>query len=251
MPNKSAANRSRASTAYGSLTLLSFLLGGLFLSNQLVARSPVASPVIEPMVTSPITARQQDALEDPSPEPYLKLISRSPKVVDRALATILKNWHPGSAAMVLEAGRFSLSQSTRARIFAVLELKTGQRLGVDFDAWHQWIWRQKYQPHPSYAKFKSKLYSSIDRRFGEYFVNTDNSTIRLDEIRWGGVQRDGIPPLKNPKMLSAGDASYLNDSDVVFGIDLNGDARCYPKRILAWHEMFKDTIGGESVCGVY
>ena len=57
--------------------------------------------------------------------------------------------------------------------------------------------------------------------------------------------------MKNPKMLAAGDAKYLGDSDVVFGVELNGDARCYPKRILAWHEMFKDTIGGESVCGVY
>ena len=63
--------------------------------------------------------------------------------------------------------------------------------------------------------------------------------------------RDGIPPLKNPKMLSVAEAKYLGDNDVVFGIKLNGDARCYPKRILAWHEMFKDTIGGESVCGVY
>ena len=52
-------------------------------------------------------------------------------------------------------------------------------------------------------------------------------------------------------MLPANDAHYLADTDVVFGIELNGDARAYPKRILAWHEMFKDTIGGESVCGVY
>ena len=38
---------------------------------------------------------------------------------------------------------------------------------------------------------------------------------------------------------------------VVFGIAINGDERAYPKRILAWHEMFKDTIGGEHFTGVY
>jgi hypothetical protein len=91
----------------------------------------------------------------------------------------------------------------------------------------------------------------MDSRFSEYFIDAEKRNIRLDQIQWGGVRRDGIPPLKNPKMLAAADADYLSDSDVVFGIDLNGDARCYPNRILAWHEMFKDTIGGESVCGVY
>ncbi|NET38537.1 MAG: DUF3179 domain-containing protein, partial [Cyanothece sp. SIO1E1] len=29
----------------------------------------------------------------------------------------------------------------------------------------------------------------------------------------------------------------------VFGIAVNGDVRAYPKRILAWHEMFVDTVG--------
>ena len=52
-------------------------------------------------------------------------------------------------------------------------------------------------------------------------------------------------------MITANQANYLADTDIVFGIELNGDARCYPKRILAWHEMFKDTIGGQSVAGVY
>ena len=77
----------------------------------------------------------------------------------------------------------------------------------------------------------------MDERFPEYFKETGNPKIRMDEIRWGGVRRDGIPPLKDPEMLSAAEADYLSDSDVVFGIELNGDARCYPKRILAWHEM--------------
>ena len=46
-------------------------------------------------------------------------------------------------------------------------------------------------------------------------------------------------------MISASEAEYLEDSNVVFGISLNGDARAYPKRILAWHEMFVDKVGGK------
>ena len=37
----------------------------------------------------------------------------------------------------------------------------------------------------------------------------------------------------------------------MFGLSVNGDARAYPKRILAWHEMFVDTVGGVPVAGVY
>jgi hypothetical protein len=52
-------------------------------------------------------------------------------------------------------------------------------------------------------------------------------------------------------MISASEATYLDDDDVVFGIEVNGDVRAYPKRILAWHEMFVDTVGGIPVAGVY
>ena len=47
------------------------------------------------------------------------------------------------------------------------------------------------------------------------------------------------------------DAGYIEDDHIVFGISVNGDARAYPKRILGWHEMFVDTVGGVPVAGVY
>ena len=182
---------------------------------------------------------------------YFGLTARDLSVVKGSLNIISDNWHPGSATMMVEIAQFATNARALEEIFSLMESKTGQRFGTDFEKWRQWIWKQDYDPHPLYAKFKSTLYSRIDPRFAEYFRVTKDSKIRLDEIRWGGVIRDGIPPLKDPKMLAATDADYLADTDVVFGITLNGDARCYPKRILAWHEMFKDTIGGESVCGVY
>ena len=239
MQNKFRAKGSQATTFLGLVVLLIFLLGGLLLSNQLIARSP---QVVED---------EQRERNSAGATPYLNLLSRSPQVVDQSLAVIDKNWHPGSAIMLVEVSRYLRSQVAIGRVIYLLESKTGQKYGPDLDAWHQWIWSQKSEPHPGYAEFKSGLYSRMDSRFSEYFIDAEKRNIRLDQIQWGGVRRDGIPPLKNPKMLAAADADYLSDSDVVFGIDLNGDARCYPNRILAWHEMFKDTIGGESVCGVY
>ena len=239
MQNNSGAKDSRTVAIFGLLVLLCFMLGGLLLSSQLVARSPQS------------IKDELNKVDSAGAIPYLNLLSRSTEVADHSLETIEKQWHPGSAIMLVEISRFVPSRLTLAKMFTILEAKTGQEFGPNINAWHQWIWSQEYEPHPGYAEFKSRLYSRIDPRFSEYFEDADNLNIRLDQIEWGGVRRDGIPPLKNPKMLAAADADYLSDSDVVFGIDLGGDARCYPKRILAWHEMFKDTIGGESVCGVY
>jgi hypothetical protein len=77
------------------------------------------------------------------------------------------------------------------------------------------------------------------------------ATIRLDEIEWGGVPPDGILPLVYPAHLDAGDAGYLKDDHIVFEIAINGEARAYPKRILAWHEMALDRIGGGELTIVY
>jgi hypothetical protein len=183
-------------------------------------------------------------------EQFLRILDGNESAFDTSLKKISESWDVSYVPMLLEVSRF-LSVSRRAKVIVLLESKTGKRFGSDSAKWMKWSWKQEYDQHPGYAKFKSALYGAIDSRFEEYFVKTKDAKIRLDEIRWGGVRRDGIPPLKNPKMISAEGATYLADSDVVFGIELNGEARAYPKRILAWHEMFKDTIGGESVCGVY
>ena len=132
-----------------------------------------------------------------------------------------------------------------------MERKTGSGLGHDLNAWQRKMWNGPEARHPRYAAFKSALYSLIDPRFSAYFDTAGKGLIRLDEIVWGGVRQDGIPPLRDPAMLAAEDAGYLEDDHIVFGLSVNGDARAYPKRILGWHEMFVDTVGGMPVAGVY
>ncbi len=67
----------------------------------------------------------------------------------------------------------------------------------------------------------------------------------------GGVVKDGIPSLDNPVLVPAQSASYLEDDDLVFGVAINNDVRAYPLRILDWHEMFNDVIGGVPVSLAY
>ena len=160
-------------------------------------------------------------------------------------------WQPSFLPMALEAIRLSRGTEVSGVLVGIMERETGARLGHDLDAWQRRMWNAPEARHKRYAAFKSALYSLIDPRFSAYFDTPGNALIRLDEIVWGGVRQDGIPPLRNPAMLAAKDAGYLEDEHIVFGISVNGDARAYPKRILAWHEMFVDTVGGVPVAGVY
>lgn len=73
--------------------------------------------------------------------------------------------------------------------------------------------------------------------------NVSNALIPVNEIKWGGVKVDGIPPIDNPKFLDAGKASYLQSQDMVLGLELNGQAKAYPIRIMNWHEIVNDQIG--------
>jgi hypothetical protein len=168
-----------------------------------------------------------------------------------ALSRVEKEWHESSAALLIEMVYRAPSRRVLLQIVSLLESKTGIAFEGDVNPWYEWLWSTERATHPDYAQFKAQLLESIDPRFKEYFANKPASLIRLDEIRWGGVRRDGIPPLKNPKMITAKEATWLEEDHIVFGVAINGDVRAYPKRILAWHEMFKDRIGGKELAGVY
>jgi hypothetical protein len=146
---------------------------------------------------------------------------------------------------------FAPFDSRRQRLIQFLEKQTGQRFGDDLRAWRRWIWNRPYQPHPDLLFFKAALYGSIDRRMASFFAPGGASRIRLDEVDWGGVRVNGIPPLDHPSVVAAAQARYLKDKNLVFGVALNGEARAYPKRILAWHELALDRVGGVELAVVY
>ncbi len=171
---------------------------------------------------------------------------------EQRLAQLNQNWTAAYVAPSLEIFNFIADRPLRRAVLSNLKKTTGQDFGVDMNAWYRWLWNQPEIKTVGYDNFKADFYKEIDPRFEKYFKGRlDSAQIRLDEIRWGGVRQDGIPPLRQPKMINAAQADYLEDDNVVFGIEVNGDVRAYPKRILAWHEMFVDTVGGVDVAGVY
>lgn len=68
----------------------------------------------------------------------------------------------------------------------------------------------------------------------------------------GGPPKDGIPSIDRPKFISRQEAdSFLRPEDIVFGIAFGGVVRAYPQRILVWHEIVNDMLGGEPISITY
>ena len=76
------------------------------------------------------------------------------------------------------------------------------------------------------------------------------SAIPAAEILRGGPPRDGIPALDAPTVVAAADAPWPDDARVI-GVALGGEARAYPLRVLVWHELVNDTVGGQPVLVSY
>ncbi|MEO1562869.1 MAG: DUF3179 domain-containing protein [Pseudomonadota bacterium] len=135
-----------------------------------------------------------------------------------------------------------------------LQALTGEEITTWRDAMHYQESHPEITPHESYYDLKLWYWGGIDRDFASLFdglVDPRDLRIRFEEITWGGALFDDIPPLDRPDMISAYDSEYLLPDDLVFGVEINGDARAYPLRIMGWHEMLNDVIGGVPVSLAY
>lgn len=132
-----------------------------------------------------------------------------------------------------------------------LEALSGQPFGGDWYTWVEWYGGTDLTPPPGFTGWKGYVLSGIDPRFADLLRDEHASTIRVEEIQWGGVVMDGIPALRNPAMTPADQALYLTPQEPVFGISINGDHRAYPLRIMDWHEMANDVVGGVPISLAY
>jgi hypothetical protein len=125
-----------------------------------------------------------------------------------------------------------------------LEILSGEDFGGYWPDWVEWYGTTDLEPPPGFTGWKGAMFGSIDPQFADFLSDEAPSLIRVEEIQWGGVVVDGIPALDNPEMIPADEADYLEPGEPIFGIAVNGDARAYPLRIMDWHEMANDVVGG-------
>ena len=82
---------------------------------------------------------------------------------------------------------------------------------------------------------------------------TDFTKIAVEpsEIQSGGPPKDGIPSIDDPMFVPVAEVADLTDREPVVGLEIDGDARAYPIRVLTWHEIVNDTVGGQPVIVTY
>ena len=153
--------------------------------------------------------------------------------------------------VLVKLQRMELYFSGRSTIGPYLTRLSGEEENIasagetDPNWWAEWLGNHReVRPPQGYAAWMGRLLSHIDPGMGAFFYDGVKTRIRLEEVVWGGVPKDGIPDLINPPVVSPEQAAYLNPTDRVFGVSINGEHRAYPLRILNPHEMANDVLGG-------
>lgn len=85
------------------------------------------------------------------------------------------------------------------------------------------------------------------------WADTDFSKVEIDavEILSGGPPKDGIPAIDQPQFVTASDIQDLDPQEPVITFSHQGDVKAYPLRILIWHEIVNDVVGGKPVTVTY
>ena len=88
----------------------------------------------------------------------------------------------------------------------------------------------------------------LDAGKGQRSFDVTIHAVPLDEIVGDGPARDAIPALDQPKFVPSKDADrFLRPKDRVLAVTMNGAAKAYPIKILNWHEIVNDEIGGRPI----
>jgi len=122
---------------------------------------------------------------------------------------------------------------------------------------NQGLWRFPFAVL-AFTFWAASAAATPDEWRGEW-PRTDFSRHSIDygEIKSGGPPKDGIPAIDDPRFerLKEGRAegwtTGLADTEPVISLSVGVDARAYPLRVLIWHEIVNDIVGGEPVAVTY
>ncbi|HUE89686.1 MAG TPA: DUF3179 domain-containing (seleno)protein [Vicinamibacterales bacterium] len=153
--------------------------------------------------------------------------------------------YPGAQFATIER-RLHPSAKVRARLLQFLRQHTGQRFGDDLGRWRQWTWQLPYQPHAEYLAFKAQVSAGAVPMTAAYFTEGD-AAIRLDEVDWTGRDPAHVPALAMPAMIASDAVRHVRDDHLVLGLSIDGEARAYPLRLVAPHQVVTDRVGGRDV----
>ena len=172
-----------------------------------------------------------------------------------ALAEVGDSKDPRLAWIISDMMRFV----SGSRLTAELASAAARLLGIKLTTQNHWgivtdhLMAWEIPAPPDYLKAKRAIFTSFVPGWDKIFVD---GTIDWRLVSWGGVLIDDrkydttdklcncIPAADNPETSSAKDATWLKDDAIVFGVEVNGEYRAYPRQIMEVREMVNDTLGG-------
>ncbi|QUJ76843.1 DUF3179 domain-containing protein [Sulfitobacter albidus] len=175
-----------------------------------------------------------------------------------SLAEIAASDDPRLAWVITDMMRFTWRQSfddalaDAAASLMEKPLQTPNRWGEVTD--HLIAW--DIPAYPGYLDTKRAIFTHFVPGWERIFAPGE---IDWRLVSWGGVPPDArpfgttddtcncIPAADNPEVQPASEATWLDDDDTVFGIEINGEARAYPRQIMEVREMVNDTLGGRDL----
>lgn len=220
----------------------------------------------QPLRPKPTNAPAARAWPRPAPAPvttpavpittFINALSEDRRTAEDALDEIDENWDNSHTALLLELAPFAEGPILRRRLDEILSGHTGQHLvptpqGPDTTRAFEWVWQHSFGTPANYADFKAELYARVDPDLRDFFSRALPARVRLDEVLWADTDPDALAPLQEPPLIAAGQATFLLPNHLVLGVENRGETRAYPKRILAWHELVQNTVGGEPIVGVH
>ncbi|MEQ9403062.1 MAG: DUF3179 domain-containing (seleno)protein [Cyclobacteriaceae bacterium] len=84
---------------------------------------------------------------------------------------------------------------------------------------------------------------NVENSNGEQCKVTNGWLIAANDVVGGGTGKDGIPSLESPKYVSISEVDFLEENDLAVGVEINGQVKVFPHRILDRHEIVNDHIG--------
>lgn len=175
-----------------------------------------------------------------------------------ALKVVANSEDPRIAWLLTDFLRFISDKQTAIEVTKSLE----KLLGLDLQTarvWHEstnHLIAWDIPAPPDYLFYKRAIFVSILPEWSKIFVE---GNVDWRHVSWGGVRIDDrpydktdspcncIPAADNPPVTDAKTAMWLDDSDIIFGIHVNGEYRAYPRQIMEVREMVNDTLGGRTL----
>ena len=244
--------------------LASFMALSLFWLDTMRAHaaSPLPDYVIRefgappPIPTGPLTPTSQAAVK----AAFIDSMQQSTwgRDQDIALSEIAASKDPRLAWPVSDLMRFAPDRTLNAKLAGA----AAQLLGIEAPRRNQWgiitdhLIAWEVPAPPNYLEAKRSIFTSIIPGWEKIFVEGD---IDWRHVSWGGVLIDDrpydttdqacncIPAADNPRVTSALEATWLRDDAIVFGVEVNGQYRAYPRQIMEVREMVNDTLGGRTL----